>query len=346
MKLSPDQLEFQAQLRRFFSEQVPSDYVRGFVNGLHRGDGKLEALVRDLGLLEGFIGDSRVFGLDELSLVAIESGRALLPLALTERLLADGVLPSFMTPSERTRFDTDFQASHSTVTPEACCALSLHEGADRVDGLITWAAGCEGAQRMVAFADTSTGRRCVVFRLNEAGVRVAQVESLDMTQPLSRVECASVPVLVLSEQTSRIAQDVLEGLKASEAAGMCERVLDMTVDYSKTREQFGRPIGSFQAIQQKLAEAYALSESLGSLARFAVWAASAAPDQRHLTARAAVSMAADVCPKVCEAAIQCHGGIGFTWEYDLHLYLRRAKSIQAAYSLTESRVAELLKASV
>lgn len=346
MKLSPDQVEFQAQLRRFFSEQVAGEYVRAFVNSRKRHDEKLVGLIRELGLFEGFIGDSKVFGIDELGIVAVESGRALLPLALTERLLVDGILPDVMTPTERTRFDTDFKASQSTVAPNACSALSLHEGADRVDGHVSWCAGCEEAERIIAFADTNLGRRCVVFRLKETGVRVIPVESLDMTLPLSRVECASVPVLVLGEQTTGAIEDLLEALKASEASGICERVLDMSVDYAKAREQFGKPIGSFQAIQHKLADAYALSESLGSLARFAIWAASTAPDQRHLTARAAVSMAADVCPKVCETAIQCHGGIGFTWEYDLHLYLRRAKTVQAAYSLTASRVDELLRAAI
>jgi alkylation response protein AidB-like acyl-CoA dehydrogenase len=151
-----------------------------------------------------------------------------------------------------------------------------------------------------------------------------------------------VPALVLSVETSQALEDVLEAIKASEAAGICDRVIQMSVEYAKTREQFGKPIGSFQAVQQKLADAYASSEALSSLSRFAVWACCHAPDQRHLTARAAISMAADVAPKICETAIQSHGGIGFTWEYDLHLYLRRAKTLQAAFALDEARINDLL----
>lgn len=344
MKLSADQVEFQDHLRGFFQERVTSEYLRGWVSGNKRSDSSLLAALAELGVDEGFIGPSAVFSTEELGIVSTECGRALLPYALPERLLADGVLPSLMTASERSRFETELRAERSTVAPNQCCELSLHEGADRVDGYIHWCAGCDDAERVVAFADTKSGRRCVVFRLSEVGVRVIPSNSLDLTQALSRIECASVPALVLTVETSQALEDAFEAIKASEAAGMCHRVIQMSVDYAKTREQFGKPIGSFQAIQQRLADAYASAEALSSLSRFAVWACCNAPDQRHLTARAAVSMAADVAPKICEAAIQCHGGIGFTWEYDLHLYLRRAKALQSAFALNDSRISDLVAA--
>jgi alkylation response protein AidB-like acyl-CoA dehydrogenase len=250
--------------------------------------------LRELGLYEGFIGGAAVFTVEELGIVAAECGRALLPYALAERLLADGILPSLMTPTERSRFDTEFKADRSTAAFNQSCSLALHEGADRIDGYIHWCAGCEDAERIIAFADTKTGRRCVVFRASEPGVKVTPLDALDLTQPICRVECASVRALPLSCESSQALEDICEAIKASEAAGLCARAIEMSVDYAKTREQFGRPIGSFQAIQQKLADAYASCEALSSLSRFAVWACSHAPDQRHLTARAAISMAADV----------------------------------------------------
>ncbi|MEY4701314.1 MAG: hypothetical protein RL326_1501 [Pseudomonadota bacterium] len=342
MKLSADQVEFQEHLRGFFQERISSEHLRGWVAASKRSDEALLTALRELGLYEGFIGDSAVFSVEELGIVATECGRALLPYALPEHLLADGILPSLMIPTERSRFDNEFKADRSTLALNQCCSLSLHEGADRVDGYIHWCAGCEDAERLVAFADTKLGRRCVVFRVSESGVRVAPIDALDLTQPLSRIECVSAPVLVLSLETSQALEDICEAIKASEAAGLCARAIEMSVDYAKTREQFGRPIGSFQAIQQKLADAYASCEALSSLSRFAVWACSHAPDQRHLTARSAISMAADVAPKICETAIQCHGGIGFTWEYPLHLYLRRAKTLQAGFQLSEARIDDLL----
>ena len=295
-------------------------------------------------MIEGFVGAGAVFGIEELGILAAECGRSLAPLALSERLLVDGIVPSIMTATERARFDTDYRASQSTVAPNQCCALSLSENADRVDGHIDWLTGFEGSERIVAFADTKSGRRCIALRTKEAGLRASGISSLDATLPLHRVECASVPVLVLGEDTSRAIEDIFESLKASEAGGICERVLEITVEYAKTREQFGKPIGSFQAIQQKLADACARTESLSSLSRFAVWACANAPRQRHLTARAAVALAAEASPYICESAIQCHGGIGFTWEYELHLFLRRALTIQSAFALGEARVDELLAA--
>ncbi len=342
MKLSPDQVEFQEHLKGFLGERVSAEYLRGWVAATRRHDPTLLDALRELGVYEGFVGDSRVFGIEELGILAMECGRALFPQALPERLLVDGILPSLMTATERTRFETELKASRSTIAPNQCCSLSLHERADRVDGFIHWSPGCDDAERIIAFADTKAGRRCVVFRTSEPGVRVSQIESLDLTQPMCRVECVSVPTLVLCSETSQALEDACEAIKASEAAGLCARAIEMSVDYAKTREQFGRPIGSFQAIQHKLADAYASCEALSSLSRFAVWACCHAPDQRHLTARAAISMAADVAPKICETAIQCHGGIGFTWEYPLHLYLRRAKTVQAAFSLNEARIDDLL----
>jgi alkylation response protein AidB-like acyl-CoA dehydrogenase len=116
----------------------------------------------------------------------------------------------------------------------------------------------------------------------------------------------------------------------------------MTVEYAKTRQQFGAAIGSFQAIQQKIAQCYAHSESLTSLSQFASWSAAHSPHQRTLTSQAAILAATEFGPMICETAIQAHGGIGFTWEYDLHLYLRRAKLIEAAFGLNEDRARALV----
>ncbi|MFN5063803.1 MAG: acyl-CoA dehydrogenase family protein [Pseudomonadota bacterium] len=93
---------------------------------------------------------------------------------------------------------------------------------------------------------------------------------------------------------------------------------------------------------QKLAQAHAETEALASLCRFAAWSFNSSSEQRRLTANAAILKAADLGPQVCETAIQCHGGIGFTWEYDLHLYLRRAKATQAAFGIRDHSANELI----
>ena len=92
-----------------------------------------------------------------------------------------------------------------------------------------------------------------------------------------------------------------------------------------------------------MADAYAQQEALGALARFAAWSIDHSPEQSALTARAAIALATTVGPGVIEACLQAHGGIGFTWEYDLHLYLRRAQATRAAFAMTSERDSELLE---
>ena len=101
----------------------------------------------------------------------------------------------------------------------------------------------------------------------------------------------------------------------------------MTAEYVKTRKQFGKPVASFQAVQHKLSDMLMWSEQISSLGRFAAWAADTDRSQFLRSATAAHGYSAEFAPKLVETAIQLHGGIGFTWEYSLHLYLRRAKNL-------------------
>jgi alkylation response protein AidB-like acyl-CoA dehydrogenase len=121
-------------------------------------------------------------------------------------------------------------------------------------------------------------------------------------------------------------------LRASELSGICSKVVQMTSDYAKTRKQFGVPVGGFQAVQHQLSDMYLTSEALASMSRFACWALGASPAQSSFASLAAIKFGVENACKVVEKAIQLHGGIGFTWEFDLHFYLRRAQSFAALYS--------------
>ena len=113
--------------------------------------------------------------------------------------------------------------------------------------------------------------------------------------------------------------------------GLSQRMLDMTVSYVQDRQQFGRPIGSFQAVKHKLAETLLVVETSKAAAWYAAYAlANDAPD-RSVAASVAKSYAADAEAKANYESLQCHGGIGFTWEHDLHLWLKRGKALEAAY---------------
>ena len=111
-------------------------------------------------------------------------------------------------------------------------------------------------------------------------------------------------------------------------SGAARRCLDMAVGYAKVREQFGQPIGSFQAIRHKCAEMLLEVENSHSAVYYAAWALDAKAEDDALAASVAKAYVGDASRKVCGEAIQVHGGIGFTWEYDLHIYFKRAKALE------------------
>src|SRR4030095_16248597 len=118
---------------------------------------------------------------------------------------------------------------------------------------------------------------------------------------------------------------------AAEMLGAARRSLDMAVGYAKVREQFGQPIGSFQAIRHKCSEMLLETENSHSAVYYAAWAQDAEAEDAALAASVAKVYVGDASRKVCGEAIQVHGGIGFTWEYDLHMYFKRAKALEAQY---------------
>jgi alkylation response protein AidB-like acyl-CoA dehydrogenase len=116
---------------------------------------------------------------------------------------------------------------------------------------------------------------------------------------------------------------------ALEAAGIAQRALEFGIEHAKTREQFGRPIGVYQAVAHPLADTYVESELIRSLAYWAAWCVAENDEQTPIAVAAAKSYAGDVAVAACERAIQILGGIGFTWEHPLHTYYKRALWIQA-----------------
>jgi alkylation response protein AidB-like acyl-CoA dehydrogenase len=116
---------------------------------------------------------------------------------------------------------------------------------------------------------------------------------------------------------------------ALEAVGISAKALELAVEHAKTREQFGRPIGVYQAVSHPLADTFVETELARSLAYWAAWCVAEGEDEAPVAVAAAKSYAGDAAVAACERAIQVHGGIGFTWEHVLHHYYKRALRIQA-----------------
>jgi alkylation response protein AidB-like acyl-CoA dehydrogenase len=118
---------------------------------------------------------------------------------------------------------------------------------------------------------------------------------------------------------------------SAEMLGAARRSLDMSVEYAKVREQFGQPIGSFQAVRHRCAEMLMTAENAHAAVYYAAWALNAGAEDAAVAASVCKSYVSEGARQVCGDAIQVHGGIGFTWEYDLHLYFKRAKALEVQY---------------
>ncbi|GAB7038798.1 MULTISPECIES: acyl-CoA dehydrogenase family protein [Catenuloplanes] len=167
------------------------------------------------------------------------------------------------------------------------------------------------------------------------GVTRTPVVSLDVTRPLVDVALSAAPGRRIGPARPALgaARTAGAALLASEQLGVAEWCLDTTVEYARTRIQFGRPIGSFQAIKHRLADVWVSVTQSRAVARFAAGAVSGAdPDgaEPRLAAALAQAHCGPVAVRAAEECVQLHGGIGFTWEHPAHLYLKRAKTTSIA----------------
>jgi len=186
-----------------------------------------------------------------------------------------------------------------------------------------------------------------------SGLRITHLPAMDSTRKLYEVAFQGVSVprenLLAEGKPARAALDRMlnvatVGLVAEMTGGM-QRLLEMTVEYAKTRKQFGRPIGQFQAVQHLCADMLVYTESSRSAAYYAAWAIQEAVPEAPLAVSVAKAYASDAYREVGNRAIQVHGGMGFTWENDAHLFYRRAKASEVAFgdaAYHRERIAKLV----
>jgi alkylation response protein AidB-like acyl-CoA dehydrogenase len=187
-----------------------------------------------------------------------------------------------------------------------------------------------------------TGRDGITLFLVDAkqpGVSTTLLKTMDQTRKLCEVSFKNVKVgkdavLGAVDQGWSLLDRLIDRAKVAMCAEMCggaQRVLEMSVEYAKVREQFGRPIGSFQAIQHKCANMMVQTESAKSATYYAAWAVANDVPEAHLAACMAKAYCSDAYRFVSAEGIQIHGGIGFTWEHDMHLYFKRAKGSEVTF---------------
>lgn len=275
----------------------------------------------------------------DLSIISHEVGYSLAPLPLAEELLFGAYLLAIeLGESDRSACRTLFGEKRFDAILAGKERIVLLREAKA--GTANFVASREVSNAVVLSADRTRGS--VVNFKDTAKCKVE--DSLDRLIKRSTVSY-SPPAnshALTPEQVQRLIR-LDEILRASEISGACERVIEMTKDYVTTRKQYGSPVGAFQAVQHRLVDMYVQAQALQALVDFAAWCADHDPAELQLAALAAISYATKTGPEIVEGAIQLHGGIGFTWEYPLHLYLRRVKTIEALYGGVENRAEEILE---
>jgi 3-oxochol-4-en-24-oyl-CoA dehydrogenase len=251
--------------------------------------------------------------IDDLCAMVEEAAKALVPgpvatTALATLVVADPQLRGALASGERTAgvaLDADVEFDDAT---------------SRASGTVSWVLGAVADGLLIVPAD---GKWLLIDAADD-GVAVEPLGATDFSRPLARVHLTAAPATVLDDRAEDLAVTVL----SAEAAGIARWALDTAVAYAKVREQFGKPIGSFQAIKHMCAEMLCRAEQVAVAAADAARAAGD-DDDRQLSIAAAIAagIAIDAVKANVKDCIQVLGGIGFTWEHDAHLYLRRAYGI-------------------
>jgi alkylation response protein AidB-like acyl-CoA dehydrogenase len=170
-----------------------------------------------------------------------------------------------------------------------------------------------------------------IYQVESGAAAREDVVSFDLTRPLSDLVFEAVPARVMVEgDDARATLDAAlttgAVILASEQLGLAQQCLDVTVDYLKTRYQFARPIGSYQALKHRVADVWAAVTKARALARYAADCAATDDPDTAIAAAIAKSHCSETAVRAAEECVQLHGGIGFTWEHPAHLYLKRAKA--------------------
>lgn len=364
--LDTEQEELRRTIRALLTDRSPMERVRevmaspqGYDPGLWRTLGKLGLLGLVVPDKFGGAGAGHV----ERSIVLEELGRLLTPvpflasavLAVDTLLavgdegaaadllprLASGELVGTVAVAEDRSGTWDPDGGVTTATP---CGARWE-----LDGTKTLVLDGQHAGLILVYARTPDGPGWFAVEEGAEGLNRTALTSLDPTRRFARLTFASTPARPL---TGVDARDTLEAIGdlgaialAAEQVGVMGQAMELTVDYAKIRMQFGRPIGSFQAVKHGCADMYSAWEHAVSVLRYAAWTADSNPAERGLAAALAQTYIGPACFATANGMVQYHGGIGYTWEHDAHLFYKRAKSCQLLFGPStahRARLADLL----
>ena len=346
---SEEQVTLRASFAEFLAGETPIAHSRAM---LESATGTTETVWRSFAEL-GWLGLNTPTGYGgsglgslETALVMEEAGAVVLPgpffstlaLAVPTLLACAGEtqrsywLPAIVRGEKRMTVawcESDGRWGRQSVQSEA----EEREDGFRLRGHKLFVPDAGAADAVVVPARLDSGVGMFLVPREHEGVSLRAMKTIDGTRKLfeMKLDCSLQKDALLGDNTAEerdldllIAQ--ARTAVAAEMAGCARRALEMSVEYAKIREQFGRPIGSFQAVQHTCADMNVGLQNSLSLIYYAGWTLDQDTGEAPLAAAMAKAYAAEACMKVCGDAVQVHGGVGFTWEHDMHLYFKRVRA--------------------
>jgi alkylation response protein AidB-like acyl-CoA dehydrogenase len=348
LALTEEQEELRRSVRRFLEDVSPVREVRRLMDSEAGYDPAVwSRMAGQLGLQGLHIPDEHGgagLGQVELAVVFEELGRSLacVPYLATAGMAANALLASGDDSAQRDLLPR-------LASGEAVGTLAVAEDGGRwdldsvaaearpaghgwvLDGHKAFVVDGGQADLIVVAARAPAGLSAFVVEAGAPGMTRTAPPTLDQTRRLARLELATTPARLIGEEGDAggwlsKTLDLAAVALAAEQVGGAQRCLEMAVEYAKTRQQFGRPIGSFQAVKHRCADMLVRVESARSAAYYAAWAAAEDSDELPVVASLAKAYCSEAYFFAAAENIQVHGGIGFTWEHDAHLYFKRAKA--------------------
>ncbi|MEM7142892.1 MAG: acyl-CoA dehydrogenase family protein [Actinomycetota bacterium] len=325
--LSPDQVALRDAAADLLDAECTIERVRAATAGIDRA---LWASMIEQGWTAIAVPEERGglgLGVVEVAVLLEQAGAHLAPVPLLQQLVAIASLDG------HERFD-------AVVAGDAVAAVAHRDVTLHDDGTVS---GRPEPVVYGALADilvVPAGDHLVAVDLS--GVDRSAEPAMDQTRELAWIDLDRAPAVVLGG-VDAVAAHRRRGAvcHAAEMLGSAETVMNLAVEYAKAREQFGRPIGSFQAVKHRCADMLVDVEGMRSAVYHAAWAIGADDADAAVAAATAKVWCSDAGVRVAESALQVHGGIGFTWEADVHLHLKRAQLDQVAFGDARHHRAEL-----
>ncbi|MBW2314395.1 MAG: acyl-CoA/acyl-ACP dehydrogenase [Deltaproteobacteria bacterium] len=368
-----EQQILRSEVRKYLEERCPMEDARRIMESAEGYCPERWKEIAELGWLGLLVPESYGgAGLGWVDLVVLleETGRALFPSPLLGTVLATLAIVENGSPEQQQRylpriaegtdlFSVAWLERADVLDPEVQATRAVREGDDLVlDGEKLFVTDAVSASHFIVSCRESEGPEGIALAVvpaDAAGVTVTNLPSIDASKRLGKVSLAGVRVpadATLQGASGRPAGAAALGRLFDHAAaaitaemvGAAEGAHAMVVEYAKVRRQFGSLIGRFQGVKHPLAEMYVDIESFKSLLYYAAWCLDEAPDEAAEHVSMAKAYASDAFTRIGIDAVELHGAIGYTWEYDAQLYLKRSKWAKAMFGSADhhyERVAEL-----